>query len=445
MARAAPSIAWNSFARGIGTIAVLIAGFIVGVITARALGPAGKGTLSAINFIGDVMLAYACLLGLGEAAIILIGQQRTTQQDAVSSSIPVLAITGLGGLSAMLLVSIPAQWSGILLAVVIEGITVQVLIFMMFFRSIVEADEDFGASAKVTIASTCVMALLTVAFVGVWGGEIVGATAAGLGGAVAGLGAAVVALRRRGLRLRPRLNKAFVVSALRLGLPIQAAYLLIAASQRVDQLVVYSLAGETDAGRYAVALTVGQFSTFAAGVISMAAFPRIANLTVPEVSELASQVFRVTITATLAVCVVVVPTIPFLIPALFGPEYAAAVVPAEILVLSGVLWSGQWTLTRVATARAQPALKAWTFGANVAVMLALDLILVPSFGTIGAAVASVCGCIVGVTAALISFRKVQNISLRSLIPGRADVAILVGFLRAVVTAVRQRGEIGPLK
>src|SRR5437773_1473155 len=82
-----PSLRVNSLARLVLEGGRLASGFVSAAITARWLGPAGKGTLSALLFIA-ALLSYGSTMGLGEAVTVMIGRAETNLDRSVSRSLP---------------------------------------------------------------------------------------------------------------------------------------------------------------------------------------------------------------------------------------------------------------------------------------------------------------------------------------------------------------------
>src|ERR671926_1037580 len=77
-----PSLKRNSAARFLADAAGLVFGIISGVITARALGPTGKGLFSSLTLLSGI-LVWVCCMGLGDAAIVMVGQKKATVQQAL--------------------------------------------------------------------------------------------------------------------------------------------------------------------------------------------------------------------------------------------------------------------------------------------------------------------------------------------------------------------------
>ncbi|HEV2058606.1 MAG TPA: hypothetical protein VGR11_04555, partial [Solirubrobacteraceae bacterium] len=64
-------------------------GIVIGALTtllmARVLGPSGVGTFAALTFI-TMLVVQVGTLGLGDAAVVWVGQGKATLQEALSSS-----------------------------------------------------------------------------------------------------------------------------------------------------------------------------------------------------------------------------------------------------------------------------------------------------------------------------------------------------------------------
>lgn len=430
------SIARNSLARFMAGGALLIFSLVSGAITARVLGPAGKGALSALLFLGDVLVFYACTLGLGEAAIILLGRRESTLEDSLSASLLPLLGSSLVGAGVLFLISIPAQWQGIISAVFVECIVLMFAVYLSLFTAALNAKERFVATSRITVLVAGSIAAGTWLLVGIFELEILGAVLASLLGTVLGLIATVREVRKLGISIRPTWRPAFVPTALRYGVPIQVSYLLIAMSQRLDQLIVYSVAGEAAGGRYAIAITVGGVVVFAQYALSTAAFPRLAYADPETAALLTAQVSRLGLACGLIVGAVLLAMIPFLIPLIFGQPYAPAVLPALILVIEGIVWSQLWILARAAAARGRTKLKLQSFGLTVLVLLVVDLILIPPFGLAGAAVASLIAASSGFLVCLVDFKRSAGHQLRiaALFPRLADFRLVAEFARSLFTA-----------
>lgn len=231
----------------------LVVGLVTVILTTRLLGPSGKGTLSSMLFV-VVLLTYACSLGLGDAAIVLIGQKRVTVSEALSATILPMALGLVAGLGLLWVVALIADWSAIRPAVGAASVLLLVSTMSYVLMAMFNSQERLALTALVV--GVTVAALAVVLFVAVLELEILGGVLAELVGACAGLAVLLWTIRKEPGALWPRFDRAYLRAAFRLGPVIEGSTLLVALAQRLDLLIVYLIRGEASAGRYTIAITL---------------------------------------------------------------------------------------------------------------------------------------------------------------------------------------------
>ena len=434
-----PSLGENTIVRLIADVIAAACGFVSAVVTARVLGPSGKGTLSTLLFIA-VLLSYACSLGLGDAAIVLVRSRAASIEEALASSFAPLAITTMVGCLVLVLIGWIADWSAIVPAVVVAGGLVAVSTFLRVLVALENARERLKMTSLIFAVSSATSAIGAILFVAILNMGIAGGALAALCGPLVGGALALWDFSRRSVSLIGPVSTAYLRRALSFGVPSEAAYILVALSQRVDLLIVYAILGEADAGRYTIALTLGQLAAYAPFALATASFPRLAGLDAKEVSQLVEKLSRITLASALGVAFTLFIMIPMGVVSLFGEGFQDAVVPALVLTCGSVVWSEQWLLARAAAARGDSRLYFISFGSSLMGMVILDLLLVPGFGLIGAAAASVASALLGLVVCLMILRRQEGwaISLRRLTPSFADIREIALWLKDFVVRARKR-------
>ena len=429
MTASRPSLKRNSLARLFADGAGLVFGACGTVITSRVLGPSGQGVFAVLVFVSSATVLLAGL-GLGEAAIVRVGQGAASYSEAASATVGALLLSGFVGVFVALALGwavVQPSSTNLWLAVVATAIDVPVSVSVLGCGSLLNLKERIRASSIVSasLSGTTLVGLLIF---------VLGIHLSVLGGVLAGVLASDVALlvglyllRRGHQSVRPRWNKDFVRAALRFGITLQAVSALTLASNKLDLLFVFRLAGSAAAGRYSVALTAGTVVTMVPYALSMAAFPRVAYVSAGEADALLSRMFRVGLAGAACTAACLAVAMPVAVPAILGDRYAPSVSPAIILVAGGVFLSGQWVLGRAMAARGDTSLLIRSFGLALLVMVTLDLILIPDLGLIGAAASS---SVSSATALIYSLNRVRRSSgLRRFLPGLADFREFVEFLR----------------
>jgi O-antigen/teichoic acid export membrane protein len=100
----------------------------------------------------------------------------------------------------------------------------------------------------------------------------------------------------------------------------------------------------------------------------------------------------------------------FLLPTVYGGEFEAAIVPAQILLL-GLAGEGvSSVVTAYLYGSGRPGLNSMAMGAGLAITIVLDLLLIPPFGAAGAAVASSAAYLAVMSVLLILFFRLTRSS-----------------------------------
>ncbi len=443
------SLGRNSAARFIADLLGVILCLAGSIIAARGLGPDGKGVYSSMTFLASIVV-HAAMLGLGDAAIVMVGQRRWTLQHAVSATMAAGACSSLAGMAvfwvtAMVLFS--GDWAEARSAAVIACVGIPPLLFFHLFTYVMAAQERIVASSFSMVVSWAGTTLGLWLFVVAFSLEVPGGVLGTVFGfaLAAALGAGLVV--RSGLSLRPAWDRSYLSAAVRYGVTVGASSLVTVLFLRTDLLLTYALAGSGPAGQYSVALTAATIVTLLPMAIAYATFPRLAQLDDVEAVALTARACRVATTAAVGGALFLLATVPTLIPLFFGEAFRPAVGPALLLLPGSVVWSVQWVLCRAEAARGRPALILLSFGLSLVVMCGLDLLLIPAFGTTGAALAAVCAQAFGLVLSVVAYRRSPHwpVPLRRLVPGIRDVRDLLAITRQLVPSVGKPGTRSPDK
>jgi O-antigen/teichoic acid export membrane protein len=427
----------NSVARFASDGTGLILGTISAIVTARVLGPSDKGTLAVLTFV-TLLAIQCCTLGLGDAAVVRVGQGKASAQRALSSSLAIVFASSLVGALVVLgysALQIPLGGDHVRAAVATACATVVVATVSQILVYIVYATQRIMAVTILTIAMAVITTSGVLLFCWILDLGVFGGVLASLVAAAAGLACATVLLLRANVIPRPRLDLSYLRPALSFGLRAQLANVLAYSSARVDLLLVYAIAGRTQAGYYSVALTLGTITGFVAIALSYASFPRMTRMDEADALRLTTQLTRAGFAVGVVLGVGLSVALFGLIPLLLGSAYDGALWPAIVLLFGNVLWGGQWMLSRAIAARGDATLLLRSFGLNLAVMVVSDLILIPPFGALGAAIGSVLAPAAGLALCLWIYRG-MGVSVGQLIPRPADLRAVQDAIRRGARAVR---------
>ena len=170
-------------------------------------------------------------------------------------------------------------------------------------------------------------------------------------------------------------------------------------------------------------------SSFSRRLCVLAQRPDLVRATPAAAERSAALAVRGTMLITLALAAAMVALAPFLCVTVFGEEFRDSIAMMRILVIGVFGIIALKLLGNALTAQRKPMLETAAAAAAFVVILALDIILIPEHGGFGAAIASAIGYSVGGVAVALIFTRALSGRLRDLVPHLRDVRWLRNRLR----------------
>ncbi len=162
---------------------------------------------------------------------------------------------------------------------------------------------------------------------------------------------------------------------------------------RLDQALMSIFLPAVLLGYYAVAFSWSSGLSFIGAGLSMVMLAKGASIDRDDREKLANlfSQFRLVFIMLLGLGLFAAAATPFLFPLIFGMEYLPSVLPAVILCLASIALALNTTLHEVARGLGFPeiGIRAESFGLIISIVLLI--ILLPAFGGVGAAIASLIG------------------------------------------------------
>lgn len=366
--------------RLITTILTLVAS----VIAARLLGPSLRGEL-AVMLILPAVTSATLLLGLDSANLALAGRSPGTYRVIVKYS--ATYGTGAGGMAMaallMIGINVPAVRLGLELPHFVMSVAMIPPLVVASLLAAAESGRQRPWKTNIVLAAGMVVYLSGLVVLAI--AENRSAPLAFISwasGQVAVLFLFVWFARRPKVPVEHMPLRRY----LSFGLGTYASSIVLLALLRLDIPFVQLLSGADQVGFYAVVLPFGEGILLLSTAFTIVALPRIAlgSLELPQLLEMARALFL--LSALLAVVLGIFG--PAFVPWLYGSEFSPAVIVLLVL-LPGIVFlcaSRPLYLYLIGTRRHATAATAAVVPLVVAV--ALDLVLIPDFGAVGAAAAS---------------------------------------------------------
>jgi lipopolysaccharide/colanic/teichoic acid biosynthesis glycosyltransferase len=172
------------------------------------------------------------------------------------------------------------------------------------------------------------------------------------------------------------------------GLRGQVGSLMQLLNLRFNFILLGGLAGPAALGIYAVAAKYAEFLRVLPIAANWVLYPQFARSEAAQAKKSSRSLILRTGAVTAAASIPLAVAAAFVIPVLFGQVFAGAVLPARILLIGLAAEGVGGVVTAFLFGRGRPGLNSLAAGAGVLVTLIVDVILIPRYGAVGAAIAS---------------------------------------------------------
>ena len=403
-------------------VGAAIIGVVNAFVLARLLGPAGKGDFYLVQLVPSTLLVLG-QIGLPSAISYYAGRGQLTGL-ARRATILALAFSLVGML--LTIAALPLLMSTVFHAVdqtlVVVAIAIVPFTYVFTFgNAILTGRQRVGVYGAIAMGQVVLALVLFLVLIGALNLGVYGAIIAYLVySAVGALAVAIAAFAtpQDGIVAKP----VAVRSLFNYGLRLYPASLSGFFSYRAD-VYLLALLGTSAANLrlYSIAVGLAELLFFLPDSVVTVFFPHVAGGTRAEADGQAGVVTRVTIAATglaaLPLAVAAIIAVNLILPAYVGS------LPALFVLLPGVVMlSASKTLTAYLNGIGRGGLVSITALTSLAANVALNLVLIPSFGIVGAAAASLLSYSLGAVLQMIICSRLTGRTPREfLVPTREDV------------------------
>jgi O-antigen/teichoic acid export membrane protein len=381
------------------------------ILVARVGGPKLLGELALLRVLpGLAGVLVSC--GLPGAAPYFLARRDPAPGPRLRPTLVALTFTGALAASACWLVLSPVlhrvffrPWGiGVVLAAAIPVFT---QLWVAVGKSFLQGENDMrGANWAIAAEEAAFLPVYLALLPFLHGSALLLSALVAADVIVAG-GIGVRLARRGFLRHWGRPDLRLTVQICRYGLRGQVGGILTLLNLRLDVAILGALAGPGVLGVYAVASKYAELLRLPGLAITYVLYPRMAERSPQEAGQQAARLFPRAFAFTVLAAVPLAAAVP-LLPLVYGQAFAAAMVPAWLL-LAGLVGEG---VAGVASAYlygvGRPGANSLGVGVAVVVTVALDLALIPRYHAVGAAFASAAAYLTSSVALLICYFAVRR-------------------------------------
>ena len=411
------------------------------IITARLLGPAGRGSVTFLTTTA-MLAANLAVFGIHEANANIGGSEPHHRPALATNSVVVSLVFGFaaGIVVVALFEMFPSLHDQFGMAEVLLMLAaIPVLILQSALQWLVQSQYRFAATniawflppvANVALNGVFAMAgeLSVQSVVAVWvGGQLLATLL------LAWYTARISRFGAPNLRL--------AIRSLKFGAGTHLGRVMTVGNYRLDQWFVGIISGARELGLYSVAVAWAEGLFYLPTALGQVQRPDLVRASKSEAGRRTASVTRVGMFVTAVLTVALLIAAPFLCVTVFGEDFRRSVPELRILALGGFGVGVLKLLGNALNAHGRPMLTNVGVGVAFVATVGLDLLIVPLYGGMGAAIASTIAYSAGGVAIAIVFCRTLATRPSDLLPRGTEMRPLVQEFRAwmrrgVTSAVR---------
>lgn len=370
----------------------LVASLGANAIIARQLGPEGKGEISLILLIPGVLQLFFGL-GLNTANVYYAGSKRISIRELTENSVLLFFVSTLTGVLTMTVLSwtpfirlilnqtpVSYMWLG-MIALPVGLVSNQLGGLLQGLERI------FTLNLMTVLQAALTLPLLAAAIIWLKLG-ITGAILATIISQLVFVVLIAIHLSSYGAHFRPRWNLSVIRSTLSYGAKSYVGNLIQFFNYRLDMFLVNFFLGSAGVGIYAISVSFAELLWQLPNAAGYVIFPKAANSTQAVMNSVTPKVLYGVLFVSVIGSIVLVLFGKIAIQILFSAHFLPAYSPMLALLPGVLLLGGAKILANDLAGRGYPHYNSIAAGVSLAVTVALDVVLIPSKGVLGAALAS---------------------------------------------------------
>lgn len=404
------------------SVLILLVNMLTGVLTARYLGPSGRGEQTAMVSWSQ-FLAFSMSFGIPSALI--YNAKKNPDEAGVLYRVALLIGLGFGIIAMTVGIFVLPYWlDSFSSEVVLFAQVSMILCPLIVVSQINNAAFQFRGDYKTFNWQRYLVPLLTLAVIGIL---ILTGSMNPYTTALAYLGPSVplfiwmTLLLLRTYKVKMRNTYRNFKRLFTYGLGSYGNDLLGQFSTYIDQIIIAGLLRPADLGLYAVAVSLSRMVNFFSNSITVVLFPKASELSKDEAISLTFKAFRISTTCTLLGALFLMLVAPFVIPLLYGKDFNTALTVFRLLLLEVTISGGTLILAQTFMALGKPKFVSILQGVGLLLVIPLLFLLVPRFGLFGAGVSMLSSAVLRFLFIILNIRYNLKVKLPRLLISREDI------------------------
>lgn len=375
-------------------VAIVGLGLITSVVLSRLLGPSGRGELGAA-MLWPVLLVAVSSVGFIPASLYFSGQNGGNPDVVLANATIVGVVQGAVAMAVgyiALPFLLPRQPAAVIAASRMYLCVIPVSLITQYGISVIQGRLQMSLFNLLRLIIPCGYLAGVVVLGAIGHLTLLNVLLLNLCLNIVAFLAVVLALRFIGVSISLRGDRDLGKQMLSYGLKVHAGDLSQLGNLRLDQTLIAGWLPPAQLGLYLAGVSAASSIQILSTAVRQVVMPTIISAPSPAVRvERLQKAFSAYCIVSLPVTLVVALILPWGIPLVFGAAFAAAVVPAQLLLAGMFCLSAKDVLAGGAQALGNPWLSSRAEIMALLIIIALLVLLLPRLGITGAAVAAMFG------------------------------------------------------
>lgn len=412
-------------------VGILAINVLTGIITARTLGPEGRGEQAALILWPEFM-ANVITLGIPSALVYNLRRYPEERSNFFSAAVILCSILGIG--SATVGILFLPQWLSqyptetIRMAQLLMPI-VPIFLLAQLFALALDASSQFAISN----IGRYMMPLGTLLLLY---GLVISHNITPYTAALAYILPGIVVFLSRVAYLRKvfkfqwsGLTKTYR-RLMSYGVRSYGVELVKTLSGKLSQVVIVGLLSSSNLGIYVVALNLSRMMNVFQTSFVTVLFPTVAGRPRKEVVALTGRAVRVSLALSCLAGIIVSFMAPVVLNVLYGEKFLAAIAVFRILLVEIIISGTVWVFLQAFMAVGKPGFVTLLQGLGVAISIPLMFLLVPVYGLEGAGMALLCSSFTRLILVYLSYGFILKVQPPSLLLNKQDIDFIWHSIRS---------------
>lgn len=424
----------NSLYTLISNIIIICIGFFTSWVISRTLGAELQGVYNLAILIPNLMYNFLNF-GQDTSTMFFLSNKTINKRDLIDNMIPVsifytIISTLLGTLFIFLLKD--SMFTEVSNNTLIFALIISPLTFLNNnLTAVLKSEGKFFIVNKVQVINKIIYFLIcTILFFIVDVNIVIFAN-------IIILSISIISLWKKiGIKsVRIKFNKEYQKKNISYGFKSYLANMITFLNYRLDTFIIKALSKSTMAvGQYGVSVTLAEQVWVFASAISSVMFPYITSIENDEdKSKVTSLTFKIVMVVTF-MDIIVLFFASNLIRFVYGEDYYGSIIPLKILLIGVFSLSLGKILANDIASRGKPELNALSNLIGLLVNVIFNILLIPRFGIVGAAMATSISYTLTSSIFLISFIKLTGLTLKELLVfNKEERVVITIFIKEVLS------------